>query len=103
MSFRSTRMGGVTKYIAVCLTCKSTIKPVSVRRSRSGTHGEDYYVHEHPLEFILLYSSNRGVRAMSVPDMLKPVQDVLEKMWIYENAPVSKIAEFINAYLSKTI
>ena len=100
-SYRSTNMGGVTKYIAICTTCKRIIPPVNTRRSRSGTHGEDYYTHEHELEFILLYSSNRGNRSVSVPNTLKPIQEQLEVLWVYENAPLSKIIEFINSYLSK--
>jgi len=94
-------MGGVTKYIGVCLVCKRVIKPTNVRRSRSGTHGEDYYVHEHPLEFVLLYSSNRGNRSVSVPSVLEPIKIQLEVLWVYKNAPVSEIIAFINQYLSK--
>jgi len=99
--YRSTQYGGYTKYIAVCFTCKKVVKPTSVKRSRSGTHGEDYYVHEHPLEFILLYSSNRGNKSISIPDELKPVQKDLELMWIYKNSSVYEIVDFINSYLSK--
>jgi len=99
--YRNTRYGGYTKYIAMCMICKRVIPPTSVRRTKSGTHGEDYYVHEHPLDFLLLYSSNRGNKAMAIPDTLRPVQNDLERMWIYEDVPVSKIVEFINSYLSK--
>ena len=99
--YRSTNMGGVTKYIAICMTCKRIIKPTNARRSKSGTHGEDYYVHEHPLEFILLYSSNRGNRSVSVPNTLKPIQEQLEILWVYKNSSVYEIVEFINSYLSK--
>jgi len=92
-------MGGYTKYIGVCLVCKRVIKPTSTRRSRSGTHGEDYYTHEHELKFILLYSSNRGNKSVSVPDELRPIQNDLERMWIYENVSVHEIIEFISSYL----
>jgi hypothetical protein len=94
-------MGGLTKYIAVCSVCKRVVKPTNMRRSRSGTHGEDYYTHEHPLDFLLLYSSNKGNKAMTVPDVLRPIQKDLELMWIYKDASVSEIVEFINSYLSK--
>jgi hypothetical protein len=99
--YRYTNMGGLTKYIAVCMTCKKIIPPIHKRRSRRGTHGEDYYVHEHPLEFVLLYSSNSGNRSISVPEFLKPIAKDLERMWIYENVSVRGIVEFINSYLSK--
>jgi len=99
--YRNTQYGGYTKYIAVCFTCKKVVKPTSVRRSKSGTHGEDYYTHEHPLEFLLLYSSNRGNRSIAVPSILEPIKEQLEIMWIYENCSVHMIIEFINSYLSK--
>jgi hypothetical protein len=100
-NYRNTSMGGLTKHIAVCPVCKKVVKPTNVRRSRSGTHGEDYYVHEHPLDFLLLYSSNKGNKAIAIPDILKPIQKQLEIMWIYKDASIREIVEFINLYLSK--
>lgn len=99
--YRNTRMGGFTKYIAICPVCKKVVKPTDTRRSKSGTHGEDYYVHEHPLEFTLLYSSNRENKKITIPDILKPIQKQLEIMWIYKDVPVREIIEFINSYLSE--
>jgi len=99
--YRNTRYGGYTKYIAICTTCKRIIPPVNTRRSRGGTHGEDYYVHEHPLDFLLLYSSNKGNRAITIPDILRPIQNDLEMMWIYKNVSVYEIVKFIDSYLSK--
>jgi len=99
MPFRDTNMGALTKYIAVCMMCRKIIKPADIRRSRRGTHGEDYYTHEHELKFILLHSSNSGKRAVLVPDELRPIQNDLEKMWIYENVSVHEIIEFISSYL----
>jgi hypothetical protein len=95
-------MGGITKYIAVCSVCKKVIKPTNIRRSRSGAHGEDYYVHEHPLDFLLLYSSNRGNKLITIPDILKSIQKQLEIMWIYKDVSVHEIVEFINSYLKST-
>ena len=99
--FRSTNMRGITKYIAVCMTCKSVIPPTDIRRSKRGTHGEDYYTHEHELEFVLLHSSNSGRRGLVVPPELKDIEKDLERLWVYENASVHEIVEFINSYLSK--
>jgi hypothetical protein len=99
--YRYTNMGGITKYIAVCITCKSVIPPTDTRRSRRGTHGEDYYTHEHELRFVLLHSSNSGRKEIIIPKELEKITKDLEKMWIYENASVYEIIEFINSYLSK--
>ena len=97
--YRYTNMGGITKYIAICMTCRAVVKPVNMRRSKRGTHGEDYYVHEHPLEFVLLYSSNIGNRSISVPEPLKPIQQELEIAWVYENVSIDTIIKLINLYL----
>jgi hypothetical protein len=56
------------------------VKPINTRISRSGTHGEDYYVHEYPLGFLILYSSNGGNKPITVPDILKPIQKQFEIM-----------------------
>jgi hypothetical protein len=100
--YRYTNMGGITKYIAICPVCKAIIKPARKRRSKSGTHGEDYYVHEHPLEFVLLYSSNSGNRSISVPESLKPIQQELETAWVYEGLNIDKIVKLIDLYLKST-
>jgi hypothetical protein len=97
--YRYTNMGGLTKYIAVCMICRRVIPPINKRRSRRGTHGEDYYVHEHPLEFVLLYSSNHGNRRMVVPEELKKIANELELAWVYENASIDEIIKLINSYL----
>jgi hypothetical protein len=92
-------MGGYTKHIAVCMACRKIIEPTDTRRSKRGTHGEDYYTHEHELKFVLLHSSNSGKRAIVVPDELREIAKDLERMWIYENVSVYEIIEFINSYL----
>jgi hypothetical protein len=97
--YRYTNMGGLTKYVAVCMTCRKIIKPTNTRRSRRGTHGEDYYVHEHPLEFILLYSNNSGNKSIEVPASLKHIQQELERAWIYENVSIDVIIKLIDSYL----
>jgi hypothetical protein len=77
------------------------IKPTSTRRSRRGTHGENYYTHEHELRFILLHSSNSGKREIIVPDIMKPVQKDLEELWVYKGVTIKEIVEFVSSYLSK--
>jgi len=99
MSVRNTRMGGLTAYIAVCLECKKVIKPSRVRKSRSGTHGTEYYVHEHPLIFIGLNQSNSGNRSIVVPEELSEIRAELERMWVYESSYISDIKNYVEAYL----
>jgi hypothetical protein len=92
-------MGGLTSYIAVCMTCKKVIRPLRTRFSRSGTHGTEYYVHEHPLVFIELNQSNSGNRSIVVPKELEEIKADLERMWIYESCYVSDIKNYVETYL----
>lgn len=101
--FRRTRMGGITVYIAVCLQCRRVVLPTRERRSRSGTHGEDFYVHDHPLSFILLYSSNSGNRDITVSKEIEGtfpgLKEILERMWVFENAEIEDVASFLEKFL----
>jgi hypothetical protein len=96
--FRSTRMGGRTIVIAVCPLCKKILEPSRVRRSRTGTHGEDYYVHRHPIESVWLKQSNSGIRTITVPPSLEPIRDLLERTWIYEDSCADDVVNVIRAY-----
>jgi hypothetical protein len=98
-TFRSTRLGGRTVVVAVCPTCRKILEPSRVRRSRSGTHGEDYYVHEHPIEALWLEQSNSGIRTITVPPSLEPIKDLLERTWIYEDSCVEDVINVVRAYL----
>jgi hypothetical protein len=98
-STRCTRLGGLTAYIAVCLECKKVIKPSRARLSRSGTHGTEYYSHQHPLVFIELNQSNSGNRTISIPNELSEIKEDLERMWIYENSSVEDIKSYVMTYL----
>jgi hypothetical protein len=97
--WRRTRMGAITREIVVCLTCRKVLEPVRRRRSKSGTHGEDYYVHEHSLTSVVLEQSNSGRRYVSVPRELEGVRKIVERMWVYEDASVDDIKAFIEQYL----
>jgi len=96
--FRSTRMGGKTIVIAICPVCKKVLEPSRTRRSRSGTHGEDYYVHEHPIEALWLKQSNSGIRTITVPPSLQEIEDLLERTWIYEDSCVEDVINVVRAY-----
>jgi hypothetical protein len=98
--FKHTKIGGKTIVIAICPTCRKILKPTRTRRSRSGTHGEGYYVHEHPIESIWLEQSNSGIRSITVPPSLEPVKDLLERMWIYEDSCVEDIKNAVLAYFA---
>jgi hypothetical protein len=97
--FRSTRMGALTKVIAVCLECKKILSPSRVQRSKTGNHGTDYYVHEHPIVPIWLEQSNSGKRTITVPDELSCVKDLLEVTWLYEDSSIDDVINAVRAYL----
>lgn len=94
--FRRTRMGGVTYYIAYCPTCRCILPPTRFRRSRRGTHGEDHWVHEHPLAFMELSSSNAGNRALwadqNIPETL---YRLAERAWIHEGRAPNEVEELL--------
>ena len=94
-SWRYTGMGGIDYAIAVCLFCREVVKPVSTRRSRSGTHGEDYFVHEHPLLFAELYQSNSGNRDYYLDQGLEFLEDLVDDLWIYYRESPETVEEKI--------
>jgi hypothetical protein len=98
--WRNTKMGAKTINIAVCTKCKKIIKPSRVEASKEGTHGTEYYIHDHPLVFVTLEQSNRGKRYISVPEELIQIQPELERAWVYEGATVNDIIRLISLYLS---
>jgi len=93
--WRNTRMGGIDFSIGVCLQCREVVKPVSTRRSRSGTHGEDYFVHEHPLLFVELYQSNSGNRDYMIDGGLEFLEDLVDTLWIYYRESPETVEEKI--------
>jgi hypothetical protein len=97
--WRSTNMGAITREIVVCMVCRRVLEPTRRRRSRSGTHGEDYYVHEHPMISIILEQSNSGKRYVSVPKELEKIKELVERAWVYEDASISDIKASIEQYL----
>ena len=97
--FRSTRFGALTKAIVVCLECKKVLLPSRVQRSKTGNHGSDFYVHEHPVIAVMLEQSNSGKRTITVPDELSGIKDLLEVTWLYENSDVSDVINAVRAYL----
>ena len=98
--YRNTRYGGLTRNIAICLECKKIIKPSRVRTSKSGTHGTEYYIHEHQLVFIELRQSNSGNRSVVVPEELNEIRAEVERMWIYEGCSVNEVIDYISKFLT---
>jgi hypothetical protein len=94
--WRHTRKGGITDYIAVCSTCKRMVPPTRTRLSRSGTHGEDYWAHEHELSFIVLKQSNSGIRTVeTVGDVPAELLETVRNAWLYENRSVPGIVSLV--------
>jgi hypothetical protein len=94
--YRLTRMGGVTYYIAYCPVCQRILPPTGRRRSKSGTHGEDYWVHEHQLAFLCLESSNQGNRSLHAdPSFPEKLRSIAEISWLYEHRSAGKVEELL--------
>jgi len=88
-------MGGVDYSIAICPTCNRIVEPTGIRRSKAGTHGEDFYVHEHRLRFVDLYQSNSGHRRFWVDVGLEHLEGLVELSWIYLRDSTDKVKEKI--------
>jgi len=102
--YRRTKMGALTKAIVICTECKKILLPSRTQRSKTGNHGTDYYVHEHPVCAIYLEQSNSGRRTITVPDELAEIMDILHVTWLYDNSDVNDIVNVVRAYLlSKSI
>jgi len=96
---RTIKTGALTDSIAVCLHCGEIVRPKFSYRSRTHAHGEDVYIHYHPLELVLLEISNSGKRKISVSEGLKEIEEILRQVWIYEGGEVSDVENTIKAYL----
>ena len=99
--YRHTRLGGLTISIGVCMICRKVVEPTRKYRSKTKTHGIDYYVHEHPLLFITLVQSNRGYRVVKIPKELIFLTEDLERLWVYEEKDVNDIKSYLESYLAK--
>jgi hypothetical protein len=56
-----------------------------VTRSKTGAHGTNIYVHEHPLVFLTLVSSNSGKREVRVEHGFpKHIAEAARHLWLYE-------------------
>lgn len=97
--YRRTGMGALTKAIVICTECKKVLQPSRTQRSKTGNHGTDYYVHEHPVVALILEQSNSGKRSISVPTELSEIKDLLEITWLYENSDVGDVVNAVKAYL----
>jgi hypothetical protein len=102
MPWRFTRKGGITVYIAICPACRKAIKPTRTKRSRFGTHGEEYYAHEHPLSFIKLVQSNSGNRSVAaIGNIPEELRMLVRDFWVFLGADIGEIGELINEWLEK--
>jgi len=95
---RCIKAHGRTRNIAYCPTCNSVIPPTSVRRTRTGAHGEDIYVHEHELKFLTLVSSNSGVRRVEAePGFPERLAERAKQLWLYERVEPEAVEEALQA------
>lgn len=99
--YRNTRMGGITVSIAVCFKCGSVIEPVRRERSKFGSHGKDYYEHEHDIDFVVLKQSNSGKRNFEVTGKLVVFYNDIYKLWIVEGVEVEEVKDYLSKKLAK--
>jgi Holliday junction resolvase RusA-like endonuclease len=102
MPYRSCwKAGGLTYPIAICAECGRVIRPTREEYSRTGSHGTWYYVHEHPLGFIVLKRSNSGKRdAYRSENVPKALYDIVYETWVYyDDSTVEEIEEIISEWL----
>jgi hypothetical protein len=97
--YRWTRLDGIDYYIGLCLKCRKVIEPVGGYRSRSGTHGTDFYEHEHPLRFVFLHSTNSGNRIFAFDEDLEFLYDIVKSVWIYRREQPGDVKDAIAKYL----
>jgi hypothetical protein len=103
--WRYTRLGGRTENVAVCPTCRNVVAPIRVRRTRTGTHGEQFYAHEHQLVFLVLEQSNSGNRHHYIlgeaDEELKRILDIAGEQWSFYGADEIDVAKYVKALLRK--
>ena len=98
MDFRMCRKSnGITYPVAICTTCKRVVEPINIELSKTGSHGRLYYVHEHPLTFIVLEQSNSGKRRVRwVNGYMKILNEVVEYAWIINGQSIKEVVEIID-------
>jgi len=92
------KASGRTYPIAYCPTCNAVVPPSAVERSKTGAHGTNIYVHEHPLVFLTLVSSNSGKRWMEVePSFPEQLAERARALWLYEQVEPQVVEEELAA------
>jgi hypothetical protein len=90
------KANGITYPIAICMVCKKIIEPASKEFSRTGSHGKFYYVHDHPLTFIILEQSNSGKRRIKwVSGYVKVLNEVVEYAWVINGQSIDEVIKII--------
>jgi hypothetical protein len=99
--YRNTKAGGKTINIAVCPKCLTIIEPCRVERGKYGTHGFDYYEHEHDLDFLELRESNSGKRNFTASGKLLMFYNDIFRAWIIRGLSIEEIKEYLEKELQK--
>jgi len=98
--YKNTRMGGLMKYVIIL--DGRQIYPSSTRRSRSGSHGSDYYTltpdQWAKAWIIILERTNSGKRNISFSDNIpQEAREELTNMWLYNNSWINDIVQLAKA------
>jgi len=91
---------------AVILLNGRVLKPSSVRRSKTGAHGEDIYClfqEEWDRTWIIMFEmSNSGKPYVTTINVPEPIKELIEQAWLYEGATIGEIIRTV-AKLQTTI
>jgi len=98
--YKNTRMGGLIKYL-VFLDGK-LVQPSRIKRSRSGNHGDDYYLLSEDqwrrAWILVLERSNSGKRKIEfIGNIPNEAKKQLEEIWIYTDSWIDDIAQLAKA------
>ena len=95
-TYRETRMGGLTHTILISLKDFEVISPIRMKRTKSGTHGEDIYCLEDWDNVIILRfeRSNRGNTYLYCTNISEKLCNELRKVFEITNS-VEETLEYL--------
>jgi hypothetical protein len=86
--------------IAICMVCKKIIKPSRMELSKTGSHGKFYYVHEHPLSFIILTRTNSGKRMIRFEgEIPNEIKKLVYNVWLGVDLTNFEVEDKLASYL----
>lgn len=97
---RCVKRSGLTYPIAVCPVCHTVVEPSRAKLSKTGAHGTMYFVHPHPLEFIILEESNSGKRrVVTTQGIPRNLETGVGNAWILHDTSPEEIKDMVKTLL----